>query len=208
MDIGAFLLQKLYVLPAVIVALSFHEWGHAFAAYRLGDTTARDYGRLTLNPLSHLDPVGFIMLMLAGFGWAKPVPVNPRNFRKLRRDDILVSIAGVTVNLLLAFIFCGVWMALVKYRIGNSALWQIMLNFVSINLSLMVFNLLPIPPLDGSHVLFNLFPRAGMRIRPIMERYGWLILCVLLISGVISTILSFVINPIFNGMISFYSLFI
>lgn len=148
------------------------------------------------------------MLMLAGFGWAKPVPVNPRNFRKLRRDDILVSIAGVTVNLLLAFIFCGVWMALVKYRVGNSALWQIMLNFVSINLSLMVFNLLPIPPLDGSHVLFNLFPRAGMRIRPIMERYGWLILCVLLISGVISTILSFVINPIFNGMISFYSLFI
>ena len=104
-------LQFLYILPAILIGLTVHEWAHAYAAYRLGDPTAKNLGRMTLNPLAHIDPIGFAMLLLVGFGWAKPVPVSPRNFKHYRRDDIIVSLAGITMNILIAFVFSFVYVA-------------------------------------------------------------------------------------------------
>ena len=110
---GSFIMELLYRMPAILVALAFHEWAHAYAAYRLGDPTAYNLGRMTLNPLAHIDPWGFVMLALFRFGWAKPVPINPRNFKNYRRDEIIVGLAGVVTNLLLAFVAgsqkVGIW---------------------------------------------------------------------------------------------------
>ena len=99
-----YVLQKLYTLPAIVIAFTLHEWGHAYSAYRMGDPTARNLGRMTLNPLAHIDPIGFLMMVVVGFGWAKPVPVNPNNYRNYRAGELVVSLAGVTVNLILAII--------------------------------------------------------------------------------------------------------
>ena len=111
---------KLYdVLPAILIGLTVHEWAHAYAAYRLGDPTARNLGRMTLNPLAHVDLFGFLMLLLVGFGWAKPVPVNPRNFKNYRRDDIIVSLAGIFTNVVIAFLFSFVYVAgILKWGLG------------------------------------------------------------------------------------------
>ncbi len=200
-DPQGFLLELLYRMPAVLVALSFHEWGHAYAAYKLGDPTARNLGRMTVNPLHHIDPLGFAMLALVGFGWAKPVPVNPRNFHKLRRDDTIVSLAGVTVNFILALIgFAGIYVFAVMGG-QNVILANMLYYFLSINLSLMVFNLLPIPPLDGSHLLQNAFIRiTGPKPFIFLQRYGNYILLGLLITGVISSVLGWVVSQILTGL--------
>ena len=102
----------LYRVPAVIIAISFHECAHAYAAYRCGDPTARNLGRMTLNPVAHFDPVGLVMLLIARFGWAKPVPINTRNFKNPRRDEIIVALAGVATNLLIAFLTYGIMFVL------------------------------------------------------------------------------------------------
>ena len=147
-NITSFLRNALYVVPAILISLTFHEFGHAYAAYKMGDPTARNLGRMTLNPLAHIDPIGFILLVLFGFGWAKPVPVNPRNY-KMMTDSVLSTIA------------------------------IILYYFVGLNCGLIVFNLIPIPPLDGSHVIITLF---GKNIPPNillnMQRYGYIILVV------------------------------
>lgn len=103
-NITSFLRNALYVVPAILISLTFHEFGHAYAAYKMGDPTARNLGRMTLNPLAHIDPIGFILLVLFGFGWAKPVPVNPRNYNNFKKGEIVVSLAGVTMNLILAVV--------------------------------------------------------------------------------------------------------
>jgi Zn-dependent protease len=135
-------LQFLYVLPAIIFGLTIHEWAHAYVAYRLGDPTARNMGRMTLNPIAHIDPFGFIMLILVGFGWAKPVPVNSRNFKNFKRDDILVSLAGIGMNLLVAFVFSFIYVAgFLKWGLGtNEAFASIIGSFITINLALAIFN--------------------------------------------------------------------
>jgi len=194
-------LQILYRVPAILVALSFHEWAHAWAAYRRGDPTARNLGRMTLNPIAHIDPLGLIMLLLVRFGWAKPVPINPRNFRNPRRDEIYVSLAGVTVNLLLAFVSYGLLYATWLLEVYNVALQQILVNFYFINLGLLVFNLVPIPPLDGYHVFRNLLIRPlGFRFFAFLDRYGSYILIVLLLTGVLTGLISAVIGWIALGM--------
>ena len=101
----SYIIDALYSLPGILVGLSFHEWGHAYAAYKRGDPTARNLGRMTVNPLAHIDPLGFLSLLILGFGWAKPVPVSTRNFKSPRKDELIVSLAGITVNLILAEIF-------------------------------------------------------------------------------------------------------
>ena len=154
-------LQLLYMLPAVLLGLTFHEWGHAYAAYRLGDPTAKNMGRLSLNPLDHFDPLGVLCMLLLGFGWAKPVPVNYRNFKNFRRDNIIVSLAGVTMNVLIVLVFSGLFVLLARSNYAllyNEAFVNIFFNIISMNTCLCVFNLIPIPPLDGSKVLFSLLP--------------------------------------------------
>jgi len=172
----------------LLVAFPIHEFSHAYAAYRLGDSTARLFGRLTLNPMAHFDPAGGLILAVSiflsggsfGFGWAKPTPVNPANLRGGRRGDALVALAGPLSNLVLA-----IAAALpIRYLIATgfeppAIVAQILISFFSINLALMIFNLIPIPPLDGSHVLYALLdPPTAWRVRAFLSQYGTLVLMV------------------------------
>jgi len=170
----------------ILVAFPVHEFAHAFAAYRLGDSTARLFGRLTLNPAAHFDPAGGLILALSiilsggtfGFGWAKPTPVNPANLRGGQRADALVALAGPFSNLLLA---AGAALFIRLLDATGTSLptivAEVIFRFFFINLALMIFNLIPIPPLDGSHVLFALLePRASWQARAFLSQYGTLIL--------------------------------
>ena len=197
----------LYFL-AFVVALTFHECSHALAAYKLGDPTARNMGRLTLNPLKHLDLMGTLLLLLVGFGWAKPVPVNPRNYRNPKRDDIIVSLAGITSNILLAFLATPIYMLTIKHG-SNIALvvsWFIC-AFIQTNIVLALFNLIPISPLDGSHVLEDLLlPVCGPKPFLWLRQYGRYLLIVVLIAlnytGVLGTASGWVFNA-FCRVVSF-----
>ncbi|HET7273684.1 MAG TPA: site-2 protease family protein [Longimicrobiaceae bacterium] len=190
--------QLLIALPVLILSIVFHEVAHGWVARQQGDPTAAMLGRLTLNPIPHIDPIGSILvpvvlaLMPGGvvFGWAKPVPVNPRNFRNYKKGDILVSLAGVAVNFLLAIAFTVILVIAIwaeRAAPGLSTTWDIVLQMaqygILINLVLMLFNLIPIPPLDGSHVMYHLLPpHIGARYRE-LGRYGMLILFGLLFLG-------------------------
>jgi len=200
------LLDLLYRLPAILVALSFHEWAHAYSAYRLGDPTAYNMGRMTINPLAHLDLVGFLMLVLVRFGWAKPVPVSIRNFKNPRKDEVIVSLAGVATNLALAFVSLGVSIVVTDVAgYHNAALNTILFNFFFINIGLCVFNLLPIPPLDGYRVVAALLMRkVGYKPFEFLERYGFIILIALLVSGVLSGLMSRIVYWLMSLMINFY----
>lgn len=189
----------LYFL-AFVVALTFHECSHALAAYKLGDPTARNMGRLTLNPLKHLDLMGTLLLLLVGFGWAKPVPVNPRNYRNPKRDDIIVSLAGITSNILLAFLATPIYMLTIKHGSNISLVvsWFIC-AFIQTNIVLALFNLIPISPLDGSHVLEDLLlPVCGPKPFLWLRQYGRYLLIVVLIAlnytGVLGTASGWVFN--------------
>lgn len=183
-------------LPAVLWAITFHEFCHGYAAFRLGDPTAAKMGRLTLNPLAHLDPVGAIMLLVFRFGWAKPVPIEPRYFKNPKRDLIIVSLAGSAGNFLTA-VFCGL---LVRFVPGPfmavPALGRFIVLMVLINLGLGVFNLIPIPPLDGSKLLYVLLPPSWMRGFFWLERYGFFVLMILLVLGVVQAIMSPIIRTL------------
>lgn len=167
-----------FLIPALVLAISFHEWAHAMAAHKLGDDTAKQAGRLTLNPLAHLDLLGTIMLFLVHFGWGKPVPVNPRNFRRPVWDNIVVAFCGPLSNLVLALIS----LLLLKH-LPSLPLWlgTFLTVFYDLNIFLMIFNLLPIPPLDGGHVL-EIFASNGRS--PLLSgiyRYGPVILVSILL---------------------------
>lgn len=174
---------------SLIIVISLHEFCHALAADKLGDPTPRAYGRLTLNPLAHIDPIGTILLPLFGalsgfpvIGWAKPTPIDPYNFKNPRRDETIVAFAGPLSNFILAFLLSLFHSSFTTY-VGN------------ISLFLGIFNLLPIPPLDGSKILLNLLPvDEAAKIEASFERYGYLLIALLLISGLLSKI----IYPIFS----------
>ncbi|MFH1740271.1 MAG: site-2 protease family protein [bacterium] len=172
------------------LAISVHEFAHASAAYWLGDSTARDQGRLTLNPLAHLDPVGTICLVMGYFGWGKPVPVDPRNLRNPRRDGLWISAAGPSANLLLAILFASVlwfikaWPESISLaeKSGLILLLPALAWGILLNLSLMFFNLLPIFPLDGEKVIVGLIPARWVKTVVRFRSYGMVILVLLLAS--------------------------
>jgi len=166
---------------SILFALSVHEYGHAFAAYVLGDPTAKNMGRLTLNPLAHIDLFGFLFFLLVGFGWGKPVPFNPFNLRNKKYGPAIVALAGPLFNLFSIIIF-GLILVLVKnYFFSNSLLILFLSWLVIINAVLMVFNLIPIPPLDGSKILYVVLPKNREDIVYKMEKNGPFILLGLLV---------------------------
>ncbi|MDD3654766.1 MAG: site-2 protease family protein [Desulfotomaculaceae bacterium] len=182
------------MLPAIILGLTFHEFAHGWAADRLGDRTARHMGRLTINPLAHVDPIGFLLLFLVGFGWAKPVPVNPYNFRgEIKQGMLLVALAGPATNILLAIASAVMFGAF--YQMHWPYFTEMMSYMIQINIVLAVFNLIPIPPLDGSKILAGILPGRQEWLE-LLERYGPFLLIVLLFTGLIGYIFSFLVNPI------------
>lgn len=197
-------LTLLYMLPAILLGITLHEWGHAFAAYKLGDPTARNLGRLSLNPFDHVDPFGLLCLFLVGFGWAKPVPVNPRNFSKPRRDELIVSLAGIAVNIIEVIVFSLLLVLCLRLMPSlwyNEAFKKILLNIITVNTSLAVFNLIPISPLDGSHVLECILGRhISYGFHTFMYRYGRYILLALLLSGVLNYPISWAQSLVIDGI--------
>ena len=198
-----YFIQLLLAIPGVIIAMTFHEYAHARAAVALGDFTPRLMGRLTLDPRAHIDPIGLIMLFLVRFGWAKPVMINPRNFRKPRRDDILVSVAGPAMNLFLGFIAFYVMKLSYWHYIDVSPITYEIIQMICVcNINFAIFNMLPIPPLDGSHILRNLLPpNLAYRYQSI-EQYSMLILVVC----VVTPIPQYILKPLGDFVIAIYSI--
>ena len=203
---GEWLYSELLMLPGIIMGLTFHEAAHAFVSSRLGDPTPKMYGRLSLNPLRHIDPVGFLALLFAGFGWGQPVAIDPRYYKHRRRDELFVALAGVAANLVIAFLSSLALRLIVSISGGYLfGVWETLFLMVyyimTINIMLMIFNLLPVPPLDGFGILTQI-------VR--LDRYSWyrsvydngfFILMILIIFNITDRILtpgiSFFINLFF-----------
>ena len=189
------IMEKLMILPGILIGLSFHEFGHAYVSTKLGDPTPKLQGRVTINPLAHIDPVGMVCLLFCGFGWGIPVQINPSYYKNRRRDEILVGFAGVAMNLILAIVFSLlVRVAITVFQSTQSEtasiIYQILLNVVMINVVLMVFNLLPVPPLDGFGIVTNLFNLQKYSWYDKYYQYGYFILIFLVLLGVVNAILS------------------
>lgn len=214
------LLGLVLTIPGVLIAITFHEFAHAFAADKLGDDTARREGRLSLNPLDHLDPVGSLLLLFAGFGWGKPVHVNPRNYTRkmsMEKGEAIVSIAGPLMNFLLAIVFTiatcitlkstgssivfiGNQMAMIASSQTVEIVIQILITTVAINIGLGVFNLIPLPPLDGSKVIMPFLPYNAKQFFINNEMIFYIVFVVIWLTGIAGTIISPVINVISSGI--------
>ena len=202
------LMLVLAYLIAIVFALMCHELAHGFVAYKCGDKTAKLEGRLSLNPAKHLDLWGSLSFLFVGFGWAKPVPVNPLNFRNYKRDMALVSISGGVTNILLAFLAVPLFM--LCSRLDPSNLFFVFLTYLTmflvvINISLAVFNLLPIYPLDGFNFI-NTFLKYGNKFSQFMYKYGSIILLVLIITGLFGFAFNYVANGILDLFLMFWGL--
>ena len=199
-------------IPGVLIAITFHEFAHGLAAYKLGDNTAKNEGRLSLNPLDHLDPIGTLMLLFAGFGWGKPVHVNPMNYTRkisMEKGEAIVSVAGPLMNILLAFIFSIIYYAIYKYAgiafmastVGEITMF-IISAIISINIGLGVFNLIPLPPLDGSKIIMPFLPYNAKQWFRNNEYIFYIIFVVIWITGIAELIISPVITGISNGIMN------
>ena len=212
-DPMAWVADKVMLIPAIVIGLSFHEFAHAFVADKCGDPTPKLQGRVTLNPLAHIDWMGLAALFFCGFGWGIPVQIDPRNFRHRRRDELFVALAGVVMNLLVAIVFavickivvltCNVtW--LTSDGMGGY-IWTMLLYVIQINLVLMIFNLIPVPPLDGFNILAQIVNIGNTKAYWTLYRYGSWILIALIIFGItgmiISPCVSVMMNLLFNLII-------
>ncbi len=205
-----FISELILLAPPLLLALTLHEVAHGYVAYRLGDPTAKALGRLRLNPIKHLDPIGTIAFFFIKFGWAKPVPVNPRYFRDPKRDMLWVALAGPATNLALAVASAalakGLWFVAAQLPYSTTAeailvpLNGMLIASVWINLVLCIFNFLPIPPLDGSRILMGLLPNQMAASFVKLERYGFIIVLVLAFTGVLGKVIIPVIS-FANGLL-------
>lgn len=208
---GSYLLGLLLTLPGVIIAITFHEFAHAYAAYKLGDDTPRMQGRLNLNPLSHMDPIGFVLLIFAHIGWGKPVQINPRNFDRkysMSAGEAIVSVAGPVMNFVLALVFTIIYFVVLKFIPGimltqwGGVIITILISTIVVNVGLGVFNLIPLPPLDGSKIFRNFMSYNVKEWLDRYERVFYIIFLVLWITGLAGEIISPIITYIANGLVS------
>lgn len=213
-DIQNAIISMVISIPLIILILSFHEYAHGFIANKLGDPTAESLGRLTLNPLKHIDPIGFLMFLLVGIGYAKPVPINSRYFKKPKRDMAIVAAAGPLANLLMALIFTGlIKILLLVFPFFPMGGWQmeaaqygylVFYYGIFYSLSFMIFNLLPVPPLDGSRILYAFLPtKALLRVQRYEQYFFWGILGLFLVCNIfnisiIEIIVDFIISLLFK----------
>lgn len=194
-----FITELILLAPPLLLALTLHEFAHGYVAYLLGDPTAKSLGRLSLNPIKHLDPIGTIAFFIIKFGWAKPVPVNPQYFKNPKKDMLWVALAGPVTNLLLAIASAisakGLWFLAAQLPYSTTAeailvpLNGMLIASVWINLVLCIFNFLPIPPLDGSRILMGLLPARMGATYMQFERYGFVVILVLAFTGVLSKVI-------------------
>ncbi|MBO8159948.1 site-2 protease family protein [Thermosyntropha sp.] len=196
------IIEMITWLPAILIAITFHEYAHGQVAYLLGDNTPYYQGRLTINPLAHIDWIGFFMLLIFKFGWAKPVMVNPYNFKKvgMKRGMMLVSLAGPGMNILLAFIGMIAYKFLIPFQTSEWGIYAVRLvePLIWINLILAAFNLIPVPPLDGAKILAGILPDSGARAIYSLEQYGFLILLLLIFTGVTSALIWPIVRVIYG----------
>jgi len=179
--------ETIKIIPAAIIGLTVHEFAHAFAAYKLGDDTAKADGRLTLNPLKHIDWMGFFLIVIAGFGWAKPVTFNPNNLKNKHRDEIIISLAGPFSNFILAILFLVLARLLffADFFHATTLGLEVINLFVIwgiINFSLFIFNLIPLPPLDGSHLYLTFLKDIHPKLMMNLYKYGTLVLFAIIIA--------------------------
>ena len=206
LDFPTALANVLAILVIVFLVLPFHEWAHAFTASKLGDTSIKYRGRLTLNPLAHIDPFGALALLLFGFGWAKPVPVDPRNFKNPKVGMAITALMGPVSNLVAAFvgllIYYTLWAAtpgLFRSEFGGYV--YTFLNFyIQVNINLAVFNLLPIPPLDGSKIMFTFLPDKAVNFFYQYQMIFFAVLFILIYTGPLTAVLSFLSNNVLYGL--------
>ncbi len=204
-DIRGGLIALLLCLPSVLLALSVHEAAHGYAAYLLGDPTAKNLGRLTINPLKHLNPIGFICMLLFGFGWANPVPINTRHFKNPRVGMALSALAGPISNLLMALIHAVLLKIITHLFVNNTNTVMIMLIIflnlaIQLNISLAIFNLLPFMPLDGSRLFYIFLPVKWYFGIMKYERYSAIILILLLGLGLLDIPLGFLVDAVTSGI--------
>lgn len=209
------LIGLLLTLPGVIIAITFHEFAHAFVADKLGDDTPRRQGRVTLNPLAHIDPIGFFMLIVAHFGWGKPVEINPRNFNRkmsMSAQEALVAVAGPVMNIIIAFILTIILFAIATFSgtfifttVGSFLVIAIQMA-ISVNIGLGVFNLIPVPPLDGSKILMHILPTNAKNWVIEHQNIFYIVFLILWITDLVSYIISPVINVVSSGIYGLVSL--
>ena len=206
------LIGLLLTAPGVLIAITFHEFAHGYAAYKLGDDTAKRQGRLSLNPFAHLDPIGTLMLLVAGFGWGKPVEVDPRNYTRkisMEKGEAIVSLAGPLMNIILSMIFSLVYCAIYKFAsptflisTTGTIIMTIISYPISINVGLGVFNLIPLPPLDGSKIIMPILTPKVKEFFINNEQIFYIIFILIWITGIAGDIITPAISWITNGVFS------
>ncbi len=209
------LISFITTIPGVLIAITFHEYAHAFAAYKLGDYTSKEQGRMSLNPLKHTDPIGLVMLLFVGIGWGKPVQVDSRNFNRnisVKKAEAIISVAGPVANFIMAIIFTIIYAILVKFNVfanmsfrAAEALLMVIIYTIIINIGLGVFNLIPLPPLDGSKVLRAfLSPKADMWFRN-KEMIFYIVFLFLWITGIAGIIIAPIRSALYIGIMNLVS---
>ena len=208
----SYLMDKLITIPMVLIALMFHELAHGWVSGKLGDPTPKMTGRMTLNPLEHLDPIGTLLMILTGFGWAKPVQINPRYYKDPKKGMALTALAGPVANLflsILSFVIYGIiyiiYAKTVIFANSMQSFSYLLVRFVTLNLCFMVFNFIPIPPLDGSIILgLFLSNSAYFKIQQ-YERYSFILIILLSVVGAFDVIIGTGVNFVFNNLLVFFN---